>query len=409
MPRVRLLRSKPKIDEAEWALTETRTAVRLAGLFDPVADEDASPEPADDAAADAPSGGPAELPVDAAAEAGPVIPAAPEPIQPDGYRPPIVVIGRTGETGLEPAPSSGRELVGVMAEDLDPRGRDSWLFDVADELASDPPAAPPRVATRVAKPRAKASGQPVVASAFCPYCGVLLDPPPAASRRCTSCLQRIVVKRISGRTVYLAEAAVLVFDAERRRQGSASRLTRQREAWLRLAVGVGAPAGRVARLGDARLSQEVVDATRALYLATADRAFRAARRQRDWELAARIRRDQARALYRQAGAPQPIPADIVELFGEGVAAELRGIAEISRDAELVSAGCCDACRADEGRIFRISQLLRVPRLPHAGCSRGLCRFRFDLGARDRSTLRRYLRRRSGAEGRVSPPEHAPRS
>ena len=68
------------------------------------------------------------------------------------------------------------------------------------------------------------------------------------------------------------------------------------------------------------------------------------------------------------------------LYREGVAAELRGIAEISRDAELVAASCCDACRADHHRIFRISTELRQPRLPHADCPRGLCRCHWDLAA-----------------------------
>ena len=416
MARVRLLRSKPKIDEAEWALTESRTAVRLAGLFDPAVDEDPSDSELDAAgAADPPTGAAEASPgVPVEAELPRPAPAAVDPIRPpDGQRPPIIVIGVDDRTASAPAPEPvvgiGREPVPVMAEDLDDRGRDSWLFDVADELASVPAVLARNGTPRPAKTRGKAPAAAVVASAFCPYCGVLLDPPPSASRRCTSCLQRIVVKRMDGRPVYLAEAAVLVFDAERRRQGSASRLTRQRQAWLRLAAGVGAPAGRVTRLAAARISQDAVDASRALYLAAADRALRAARRQRDWEGAARIRRDEARALYRAAGAPQPIPSEMLALFGEGAAAELRGIAEISRDAELISAGCCDACRADDQRIFRISQLLRVPRLPHAGCPRGLCRCHFDLAERDRSTLRRYLRRRSGAEARISPPEQARRS
>jgi hypothetical protein len=254
--------------------------------------------------------------------------------------------------------------------------------------------------------RRKARSAPVPA-AFCPYCALLLEPPPASSRRCARCRQRIVVKRVEGRAVYLTEAAVQVFEAERQRDATSGRLRRERERWLRLAAAAGAPAERQARLAAAPLSDKVVDAARTLYLSTLDRAFRAAKRDHEWETASRIRREQATALYRVAGSPLPPPADLVALLREGLVAELRGIAEISRDAELVSAACCDVCRADDRRIFRIAHQLRVPRLPHEGCPRGLCRCRWDLAARDRTTMRRYLRRRPGTESPAAPDEPAP--
>ena len=86
---------------------------------------------------------------------------------------------------------------------------------------------------------------------------------------------------------------------------------------------------------------------------------------------------------------------------EGATAELRGIAEISRNAELVSARCCAACRGDDRVVVRIVQELRAPRLPHAGCPKGLCRCHWDLPARDRLTIARYLQRRPGSEAGVA--------
>jgi ketosteroid isomerase-like protein len=243
-----------------------------------------------------------------------------------------------------------------------------------------------------------------VVIAYCPYCALVLDPAPTVSRRCDRCRQKIMVKRVDGQAVYLTEAAVQVFDSERRRIANAGRLTRERERWLRLAATAGAPAGRQAQLAAARLSEEVVAASRSLYLTTVDRAVRTAKRDRDWDGASRIRRDQAMALYRLAGSPVPPPADVVATYREGVAAELRGVAEISRDAELVSARCCDACRADDGRIFRITSELRTLRLPHADCPKGLCRCHWDLAARDRRTIRRYLQRRPGTATRTTSAE-----
>jgi hypothetical protein len=245
-----------------------------------------------------------------------------------------------------------------------------------------------------------------VPTAFCPYCALILEPPPASSRRCPRCRQRIIVKRVEGRAVYLTEAAVMVFEAERQRIASSSRLTRDRERWLKLAAAAGAPAERTSRLAAAALSEKVVDAARTLYVSTVERAFRAAKRSHDWATASRIRREEAFALYRLGGSPLPPPTALVAMLREGVAAELRGIAGISRDAELVSATCCDICQADDGRIFRIAHQLRVPRLPHEGCPKGLCRCGWDLAARDRTTMRRYMRRRSGTETRAGPDEPA---
>jgi hypothetical protein len=259
--------------------------------------------------------------------------------------------------------------------------------------------------TKRTHPRATGAGRPVstrsaagrkaapaLATATCPYCAVLLQPAPVSSQRCARCHQRIIVKRADGRTVYLTEAAVPVFQAERRRVASAGRLNRDRARWLKLAAAAGAPADRTARLGAAEVSDQVVEGCRTLYLGTVEQSFRAARRERRWEDASRIRRAQALVLYRVAGSPVPPPEEILKLHWDATAAELRGIAEIAREAELVGAACCDTCRADNGHILRITAELRVPRLPHDGCPRGLCRCRWDLPARYRTTVRRYLRR-----------------
>ena len=258
----------------------------------------------------------------------------------------------------------------------------------------------PRSASARRAKRAKAAAKVVAAAASCPYCAVLLEPPPTSSRGCPRCRHRIVVKRLDGRTVYLTEAAVLFFEAERRRIASAARFTRERARWLKLAAAAGAPSERAARLVAAQLSEEAVEAARVLYMSTVERAFRSAKRERRWEDASRLRREQAVALFRVAGSGSIASEAVITLHREGVAAELRGIAEIAKEAELVSAACCDVCRADDGRIGRITQELLAPRLPHPGCPKGLCRCRWDLTARDRTILRRFQRRPARANQRA---------
>ena len=225
------------------------------------------------------------------------------------------------------------------------------------DVAPPPPPSPePAPVTRVA----------------CPSCGVALDPPPEHTRLCPRCRRRIVVRHSEGRAIYLTEATVEVFESERQREIDEQTWTRERRRWLLLAQLAGAPADRRRRVAAAPLTAAAIESSRTLYLVAAERAVRAARRDKHWDEVAQIRRRQAAALFMEAGGNPPPVDEIVALHREGVAATLRALAAVSREAELVGASCCRACRADDERIFRIADELRTPRLPHAGCPRGLC-------------------------------------
>jgi hypothetical protein len=211
-----------------------------------------------------------------------------------------------------------------------------------------------------------------VTGVACPNCGVLLDPPPSHTRLCPRCRRRIVVRRSEGRAIYLTEASVEVFEALRRREIEDGSTSRERRRWLHLAQLAGVPSERRQRVEAAPLTAASVKAARSLYMNAAERAVKTARRRKRWDDVARIRRRQAAALYEEAGSKPPPPADIVALHQEGVAATLRALQAVSREAELVGASCCATCRADNGRIFRITDELQTPRLPHQDCPHGLC-------------------------------------
>jgi predicted RNA-binding Zn-ribbon protein involved in translation (DUF1610 family) len=206
----------------------------------------------------------------------------------------------------------------------------------------------------------------------CPSCGYGLDPPPERNRRCPSCREPIIVRRADGRTVYLVESAVPIFDRERQRITDLETWADQRKRWLGLAEAVHAPAVTRGRLAAAELSAEVVGASRSLYLSTVESRIRAARRGKRWPEVARLRRQQAMTLFAEAASPVPAPDDIVGLQRDGMLAELRSLQADFVVAELVSVGCCRACRADDGKVFKIATELREPRLPHADCPKGLC-------------------------------------
>jgi hypothetical protein len=256
---------------------------------------------------------------------------------------------------------------------------------------------PVEVALPPPQPPAPAPVTPVA----CPNCGVVLDPPPDHTRLCPRCRCRIVVRHSDGRAIYLTQAAVEVFEAERQRGIEVQTWTRERRRWLHLARLAGAPADRQRHLADAPLTAAAVQSSRTLYLVAAERAVRAARRDKRWDDVARIRRRQAAAIFEEAGGSLPPADEIVALHREGVAATLRALEAVSREAELVGASCCPACRADNERIFRIADELRTPRLPHAGCPRGICTCDWWPVLRDPATKRRRRRASPASPGEAA--------
>ena len=223
-----------------------------------------------------------------------------------------------------------------------------------------------------AEPIGTLAAPPPSTPAACPYCATLLDPAPERGRLCPRCRRRIVVRRVEGRLVLLTEEALDVFEGERDRETRERDWTSERHRWLALAKGVSAPANRIERLAAAVPSEEVVATSRDLYLAAAERAARTARRSKRWKEVARIRRDQAAALYRASGSAIPPPDEIVALHRAWSDAALRSCAGVGARVELVATGCCAICGLDNGRAFRIAVELREQRLPHAGCPKGLC-------------------------------------
>ena len=344
-------------------------------------------------------------PVIAEAEPAPEAVAEPEAVvvQPEPEPEAVAEPEPEPEAVAEPSPEPVVEPIAipVIAErTVDIRHESIWEAKpaVSEPAPAPRPARPPRPRP-VAKPAAVAVA-PAPGSAFCPYCALSLVPAPTATRRCPRCRQRIIVKHVQGHVVFLTEASVAVFDAERQRAVDGVRWAKERTHWLKLAAAVGAAPEKVAKLERARLTEAAVTSSRQLYMSTAERAFRAAKRDDRWEVASRVRREQAAALHKAAGSPIPPPDDALALHREAVAVELRGINKMAKSVQLVGTNCCPACEADDGRTFRIATEMRETRLPHADCPKGLCRCHWDLVVRDEAMVRRYLQRKDrGSRGK----------
>lgn len=181
-----------------------------------------------------------------------------------------------------------------------------------------------------------------------------------------------MVRRTEGRVIYLTEAAVEIFEAERDRDAQTVAWEKERHDWLQLARLIGVPEDRRRAIAERPIGAQSVKAARTIYLTTVEREVKAARRDKRWEDVARMRRRQAAALFEESGGSIPPDPDVLEMYHEGMEATLRELATLSKEAELVGSTCCRACRADNERVFRIADELRTPRLPHADCPRGLC-------------------------------------
>jgi hypothetical protein len=261
-------------------------------------------------------------------------------------------LGRSDAGGHEALPDADGSA-DLPSEDAAPEGTDLAL-DAAEAGADVEPEAP--------RP------DPVP----CPYCAALLDPPPPRTRRCPSCRQSVIVRRVDGEAVYLTESAAAVLEAERHREADVKIWTSERRHWVELALSVRAPVDLCKKIAAMPISDRAVEAARAVYRTAADQAVREAREAGQWVRVSRIRQIEADELYMDAGSPLPPPADIVAVYRESKSAVLHSLAAHSTVAELAAGTCCRACRADEGGLFKIAAELRKPRLPHEGCPRGLC-------------------------------------
>ncbi len=238
----------------------------------------------------------------------------------------------------------------------------------------------------------------------CPYCAALLEQLPATDDRCPRCDQRLIVRSVGARVAILAEAVLPFFEAERHNE---ERWTADRQRWLELGRASGAPSDQAPALSGELISDGDVAGAQAWYMASVDQAYLVAERERRWEEAARIRYEQAGALSAIAGSSGPSD-EIVGLQRDGLAADLRAIGEVARNAEVRGQWCCEACRADDHRVVEIAEELGSPTLPHEGCPDGLCRCRWFLTTRDQELFAALLRRQMGADRRTVQPPDEPR-
>jgi hypothetical protein len=307
--------------------------------------------------------------------------------------------GRLLEVGAGPSPSGARQEPDTSTA--------SWPSAPPDEAASGSAIAAAASPRRGRKRRTADSMTDTLdqaaaaASAYCPYCARLLEPVPETSGECSRCRQVVVVRHVDGRTVYLAESVLPFFDAERRRLEESERCRVERDEWLALARAAGASNADLDVPTPEYVTAAEIEAARVVYLAAVERSVNLARNERRWAAAARTRFEQAHTLLARAGSPATLPEVVMQAHQDGLAAELEGLGEVVKEAELHGTSCCEACRIDDGRIVQIADELTASTLPHQGCPTGLCGCRWLLSRRDHERLQEFLRRQMEAYQSIS--------
>ncbi len=204
--------------------------------------------------------------------------------------------------------------------------------------------------------------------AACPYCGVVLDPPPSRSRKCPDCRSDIAVRtdRGTGEKLYFTSDTVARFDAERAAVAARNKAMRRIEGMGLSEADYESKANELAekwgsrpqpsdvywtlaneqvmQLGDPRHSgQEIAQ----IYWSMALVMREEGRGHEDFQR----RSHHARLTHGQA---------TVEEFGAGWM------------AVVIAGGCCDVCAEMDGRTYTFEQALEEMPLPPEGCTRGWC-------------------------------------
>lgn len=195
----------------------------------------------------------------------------------------------------------------------------------------------------------------------CPYCAVVLDPPPLRKKRCTDCKQFIYVrKRPNGAERYLwREDQLPDLDAE----GDLY------EVFQSSGLSFDDTMARYAKQHGGR-PEDILWAVR-------QEQFDVAWADKNWHALQLIQFQRAWQLYREGRDP------VGELTWEREF-ELREHAERGRTKVKVMADECASCQELDGAIFSITDALATPRLPVRDCTasrgsseRGWCQCRYS--------------------------------
>ena len=202
--------------------------------------------------------------------------------------------------------------------------------------------------------------------AACPYCGVILDPPPGRSRKCPACKEAIVRRkdwRGAGTILYLSQDEARAFDQK-------YEVAAERAESVRRSLNIGATESDFVETERKLAAKWGVAQPGDVFWDIAVSKLQTAMRLADWQRMGFIYFSQALFLY-DSGKPH------MRLLQEAAKCELRSLEESGLSQASILAieppGGCAICWAAHDRRFTISDALTKMPVPNPRCTNGWCR------------------------------------
>jgi uncharacterized protein YkuJ len=251
-------------------------------------------------------------------------------------------------------------------------GLREWVRDFAAWESSPRPQAVVTSAPVEVSPAASTPG--AEGPVCCPYCGVVLDPPPRATKKCPVCGEKMHLKTVAGTDErrLMTEADIAENDEAWGRYHF-----RKRAIWASEMIGC-------SEEDFLRTEQRLAGKWKTLpgpgdvFWSLANHAGVEAAAQGEWRHASNIYRNMGMWLYKERGESP------VKLLREARIARLRDLASTNgKQARVRAFDCnddevCEACLSNRGKTWTVAEALDSPPVPHPDCANGLCRCSLDL-------------------------------
>lgn len=205
-------------------------------------------------------------------------------------------------------------------------------------------------------------------NAECPHCGVNFDPPPARTRKCPKCRERVVVRSHRKQKFYLTEAQVEAFEKKRAREYLRNAAIRAAE---NIHVNLEKFETRERDLQDEMPGSGPHDVFWSLANERVASLMKPQMSSSDWHRLSMVYFQQALWLNKQERDYWHLKSEADKAYAQSYA--LQGIETLEIVAED-----CDECRAFHGKQYPIHQAVKSWPIPEGVCTAKWCTCTWNL-------------------------------
>ncbi len=202
----------------------------------------------------------------------------------------------------------------------------------------------------------------------CPYCSVILEPPPKRSRTCPNCGQRIVVRteRGSGRKQFLTEQEGNRLDAERKAKAARNKAL-QRLEWLGVT-------DQDFHVRERQLIEQWGAEPRPgdVFWSLANEQIALLGSERRWHELSMLYREMGLHLLDDGSPHHRLQRLAHEAELKHLLAGSQWGLEGRRRAVILANACCNVCERLDGQVFTFDEAVDAMPLPSEDCQRDWC-------------------------------------